>query len=1013
MASPKRSSRSAASAKHTPRRTRRRAAAGETPLTPIVGIGSSAGGLEALEAFFRAMPADSGMAFVVVTHQLPDHTSLLPELLGRYTSMPISEVTTGMPVQANQLYLSTPGSYLSILNATLQPMIRERSNGPPLPIDYFLRALAEDQQEQAIGIILSGTGTDGTLGLQAVKGYGGLTLVQAADDAQFPGMPQSALATGVIDHVLPVAAMPQVLLAIAQMPYWAAPTGEDSRPDWTDELLRQLFILLRNRTRHDFAAYKLTTIRRRLERRMAVHQLDTPQQYLQLVQNQPHELDLLFREFLIGVTSFFRDAEAFDFLAAQALPQLLQQHPEHQSVRVWVAGCSTGEEAYSLAIVLRECTEQQGLYFPMQIFATDLDSQSIEKARSGMYPEGIARDVSPERLERFFIHAEGHYTVIKEIREMVVFAEQNVIMDPPFTKLDLLSCRNLLIYLEAEMQRRLLPIFHYALNPQGLLFLGSSETIGGCTDLFTPIDKRWKIFQCLDTPFSSRPQAVFAAMPDPQRQGAATPRSPGKSREAALETLVDKLLVQAFVPPSVLVNAHGDIVFIHGQTGLFLQPAPGSPSHNVFSMAREGLHAGLVTALRQAISIDPEPVQRRIEVQTNGGVTAVDVKVQAVRDPEPLQGLFLITFQPVPVGTASPSRSRRRAQSSLEEQIVTLEGELQETRDTLRSNVEESEVITEEFKSTNEELQSTNEELQSSNEELETAKEELQSLNEELHTVNSELQQKVEELSQTNDDMKNLLNSTDIATLFLDPQLRIKRFTSQASTVIKLIDSDVGRPVADLVSNLSYPNFVKDAQDVVRTLNPKEVEIPTLEGQWYFVRMMPYRTANNMIDGLVITFLDITRQKQAELASHEARAYTENIVETIREALVILDAELRVVSANRAFYRTFQQTPDRITGEPFLQIGNGAWQSAELQRLLKDVAASDSTFENFRFAHSFPDLGAKNLGLNARRMQRAPGLSPLVLLAIEDKSDPSQPGAEAAPGDRATIQPEASCDDPT
>ncbi|MDH3603413.1 MAG: hypothetical protein OEU26_27690, partial [Candidatus Tectomicrobia bacterium] len=701
---------------------------------PIVGVGSSAGGLEALEAFFHAMRPDSGMVFVVVTHQLPDHTSLLSELLGRYTAMPISEVTTGMPVQPNQIYLSTPGSYLSILNATLQPMTPEHLNGPRLPIDYFFRALAEDQQERAIGIILSGTGTDGTLGLQAIKGHGGLTLVQAADDARFPGMPQSALAAGAVDHALPVAAMPRTLLAIAQTPYLAALTGEDSRPDWTDELLRQLFISLRTRTRHDFAGYKLTTIRRRLERRMAVHQLDTPRQYLQLVQDQPHELDLLFREFLIGVTMFFRDHEAFDFLATQALPQLLQQHPEHQSVRVWVAGCSTGEEAYSMAIVLRECAEQLGFYSPIQIFATDLDSQSIEKARSGIYAEGIARDVSPERLERFFIHEEGQYIVSKEVRAMVVFAEQNVIIDPPFTKLDLLSCRNLLIYLEADLQRRLIPIFHYALNSQGLLFLGSSETVGGGADLFKPLDKRWKIFQRLDTPFIARPLANFAAISDPERLRLAASHSPAKSRQVALETLVDKLLVQSFAPASVLVNVRGDIVFIHGQTGLFLQPAAGAPSHNVFSMAREGLRAGLAAALHQAVSLDPEPVQRRVEEQTNGATTPVDLKVQAVRAPEPLQGLFLITFQPVPIETTSPSRSRRRARSSLEEQIAALELELQEAKETVRSNVEESEVITEELKSTNEELQSTNEELQSSNEELETAKEEMQSLNEELQT---------------------------------------------------------------------------------------------------------------------------------------------------------------------------------------------------------------------------------------------------------------------------------------
>lgn len=989
MASPKKSSCSAASAKRTPRRTRRRADARETPVTPIVGIGSSAGGLEALEAFLDAMPVDSGMAFVIVTHQLPDHTSLLPDLLGRHTAMPISEVTAGMPIQPNQIYLSTPGSYLSIANAILQSMPRETPNGPSLPIDYFLRALAEDQQERAIGIVLSGTGTDGTLGLQAIKGYGGLTIVQAEDEARFSGMPLSAFATGAVDHMLPTAAMPQILLAFAQAPYLTRSAEKGARPDLTEDLLRQICILLRNRTKHDFSGYKPTTIRRRLTRRIAVYQLDTPQQYLHLLREHPHELDLLFRELLIAVTAFFRDPEAFDLLATHALPQLLQQRPEHDPVRVWVAGCSTGEEAYSLAMVLHECSERLGLYCPVQIFATDLDGQNIEKARTGIYPDGIARDVSAERLERFFTHENGHYSIKQEIREMVVFAEQNVIADPPFTKLDLLSCRNLLIYLEADLQRRLIPMFHYALKPKGLLFLGSSETVGGFTDLFTPLDRRWKIFQRLDPPARTQPLAGFVARPDRERLGTAAPPTSAKTREERLESLVNTLLIQSFAPPGVLVNEQGDIVFIHGQTGLFLQPAPGTPSHNVFSMAREGLRLELVMALRQASATDTESVQRRVEVQTNGGSITVDMTVQAIRDPEPLQGLFLITFRPLPIETPASSPSRRRARSPHQEQIAALEGELQETKGTLQSSLEESETINEELKSANEELQSTNEELQSSNEELETAKEEMQSLNEELQTVNSELHQKVEELSHSHDDMKNLLNSTDIATLFLDRQLQIMRFTPQASKVIKLIDSDVGRPIGDLVLNVDYTSLVADAQDVLRTLVPKEVEMSMPEGQWYLMRMMPYRTMDNVIDGLVLTFIDITdltQQKRAELASHEARVYAESIIEAVREALVILDADLRVVSVNRAFYRTFQQTADGAVGKPFFHLNHGAWEQAELQRLLREVLDSDATFEDFQFDPIFPDLGTKSLLLNARRIARAPGLSPLILLAIEDRA---------------------------
>jgi len=927
------------------------------------------------------------MGFVVVTHQLPDHTSLLPELLGRHTSMPITEVRTAMPVQANRLYLSTPGSYLSIFKATLQPMAPERQSGPPLPIDYFFRALAEDQKERAIGIILSGTGTDGTLGLQAIKAQGGLTLVQTTDEAHFAGMPQSAQATGAVDHALPVAKMPEILLAFAQGSSLIVTRREDPRLGLTEEFLRQIFIRLRHHTRHDFAAYKPSTIRRRLERRMTVHQVDNPQEYLQLVQDQPHELDLLFRELLIGVTSFFRDPEVFDLLAMQALPELLKQRPGYHSVRVWVAGCSTGEEAYSLAIVLRECIQQLGLYCPVQVFATDLDSHSIQKARTGVYPEGIARDVSPERLARFFIHEEGQYKIVNEIREMVVFAKQDLIIDPPFTKLDLLSCRNLLIYLEAELQRRLFPLFHYALNPEGILLLGSSETIGGFTNLFMPLDKRWKIFQRLNRSLATRPVANFAMGQDLNLSLTVPSRPPAKSVEMRFETQVDKLLVESFAPPSVLVNERGDIAFIHGWTGLFLQPSPGAPSNNIFSMARPGLRTGLVLLLRQAVVAATEPVRRQMEVQTNGSATLIDVTIRAVHNPEAFEGLYLISFQPVPV-EASPSHpARRRRRRANDQQIIDLERELQETKESVQSSLEESETINEELKSTNEELQSTNEELQSANEELETAKEEMQSLNEELQTVNSELQQKIEVLSQTSDDMKNLLNSTRIATLFLDNKLHIQRFTPATSMVIKLIDTDIGRPIADLVSNLSYPNFVEDARSVLQTLIPKEIEIPTSGKEWYFVRMLPYRTANNMINGLVITYLDITQQKQAELASQELQRYTEGIVETMREALLILNAGLQVVSANRAFYRMFRQTLDEIKGKSFFEINNGAWYKSELQQLLEDIVTLDSTFEDVQYVHSFPHIGEKNLWLNARRMARESGLSPLILLAIEDRSD--------------------------
>lgn len=631
----------------------------------------------------------------------------------------------------------------------------------------------------------------------------------------------------------------------------------------TADLSRQVQVLLRNRTRHDFSAYKTSTLQRRIERRMHVHQIQSADQYVRFLREHPYELDLLFQELLIGVTNFFRDPEAFTFLAQSALPELLATQPDDHPLRVWVPGCSTGEEAYSLAMLLREGLIRLQKNSPIQIFATDLNSQSIEKARSGLYPGGIAVDVSPERLERFFLKEDGNYRIKKEIRELVVFAEQNILTDPPFTKLDLLTCRNVLIYLNPEIQRQLVPVFHYALNPGGLLFLGSSETIGGYTDLFSTLEHRWKVFQrkesspattlALEFPVrAEKPQGIRSAV------GALS-----RSSEATLVTQVEKVLVQQFAPPSVMVNDRGDIVYIHGLTGHVLQLAPGPPTHNLFTLAREGLRLELLAAVREATTLDHPAIRKGVQVRTNSGTATVDIVARKIADPETLRGLVLVSFlEPLP---PLPRRRRvRRGQVDAAEQgrVAELERELQTLRNTLQSTIEEANTTNEELKSTNEELQSTNEELQSANEELETAKEEMQSLNEELQTVNSELQSKVELLARVNDDMQNLLNSTDIATLFLDNELCIKRFTPETKQVFKLIAGDVGRPVGDIVSTLRYEQLEADAREVLRTLVFKELEVTTQDGTWYVMRMLPYRTSENVIDGLVITFTDFTKQRR-------------------------------------------------------------------------------------------------------------------------------------------------------
>ena len=831
---------------------------------PIVGLGASAGGLAALEEFFSHMPADAGIAFVVVTHQHPDQPSMMHELVGRKTRMPVREVRTNTKVLPNHVYTATPGRNLAMINGSLQPMEPDKRAPFPLPIDYFFRSLAQDQRERAVGIILSGTGSDGTLGLKEIKAALGMVMVQQEQSAGYAGMPHSAIATGQVDYVLPPKEMPAQLTA-----YCGGARASVTRTlEVEDQVapadgLQQVFVLLRSRVGHDFSQYKESTIGRRIERRMNVHHLDTIDGYVEFLQANPAELDLLFKELLIGVTSFFRDAEAFDALA-EALPSLLANKPKDYVVRAWVPGCSTGEEAYSIAMLLRECMDQLEQALSVQIFATDLDSHAIDVARAGVYPVGIASDVAPERLQRFFTSEEDCFRIKKEVREMVVFAPQNLIEDPPFTKLDLLSCRNLLIYLDANLQKRLLPIFHYAIKSDGVLFLGSSESVGKFANLFGAVDKKWKVFRRKEVEAGDHlvefPAALASA--NPAVRGARLGAIPART-DTALGQRADRLLLRELLAPTVLIHERGDIVHIHGRTGQFLEPAPGpQPVANVFNMAREGLALPLAAAIRRAAAEAAEVVHRDVRVRTNGNHVLLDLRARRVSEPEAFRGLFLITFERVRSAIVhereAPDGSAHPLSAAELEPVAVLELELRHTRESHQATIEELETANEELKSTNEELQSTNEELQSANEELETSKEEMQSLNEELQTVNLELQGKVEELSTSNDDMKNLLNGTDIATIFLDNDLRIKRYTEQATRVIRLIPSDVGRPIGDLVSRLRYDRLSQDAANVLRTLVFAETEVRGEGDAWYLMRILPYRTTDNVIDGLVVTFTNTT-----------------------------------------------------------------------------------------------------------------------------------------------------------
>jgi len=831
----------------------------------IVGVGASAGGLEALEELLGQVSGGRGLAFVIVQHLDPTHKGIMPELLQRMTHLTVVQVKDRTQVKPDHIYVIPPNKDMSILHGVLHLLEPSATRGLRLPIDFFFRSLAQDKGEKSVGVILSGMGTDGTLGIKAIKEKNGLVLVQDPATAKFDSMPRSVLATGLADYVAPAKDLSGKLIELLQLPHFPRSKADESTLESTTaSALEKIIILLRTHTGQDFSMYKKGTLYRRIERRMGIHQIDRIANYVRFLQENLQERGFLFKELLIGVTNFFRDPPAWEQLKDHAIPQLISNKPGTSNLRAWIPGCSTGEEAYSLAIVFKEVIDlaKSKGNINLQIFATDLDRDAIDKARLGIYPPNIAADVSPERLQRFFVKDEsGNYRAGKEIREMVVFAVQNVTMDPPFTKLDILICRNLLIYLVPEIQKKLLSLFNFSLNPGGILFLGSAETIGSHIDLFAPLEGKWRIYrrkeslkraEMVDFPSS------FTSFPS------ALPSEPGVQKpEANLQTLADQQILKHFAPPSVLVNNKGDILYISGRTGKYLEPAAGKANLNIFAMAREGLQHELIRAFQKAVKEKTSVIMKSLKVGTNGGEQIVDLTVRWMDEPEALQGMYLVVFKDV--ASSSIKKSKDRVSIGKSPESVELEQDNKRLREELQNTREEMQTSQEELKATNEELQSTNEELQSTNEELTTSKEELQSLNEELQTVNAEMQSKVEELTRSNNDMKNLLNSTDIATMFLDKELNLLRFTTQMTRVLKLKPRDVGRPITDIVSDLIYPDMYDDIHEVLGTLIFKEKQVTTSDNRWFETRIMPYRTLDDKIDGVVITFTDITRSKALEI----------------------------------------------------------------------------------------------------------------------------------------------------
>jgi len=842
----------------------------DTDLTqfPIVGIGASAGGLEALEQFFQNMPKDNGMAFVVIQHLDPTHIGMMPELLQRTSSMKVYQATDRLKVKPNSVYVIPPNKSMSLLNGALHLFEPIELRGLRLPIDIFFRSLADDRRDKSIGIILSGMGSDGSLGLKSIKEKNGIVLVQDPATAKFDSMPHSAMDAVIVDIVAPAEELPAKL--IAYLKYVPKTKTDPDLENKNKGNLEKIIILIREVTGHDFSLYKKNTLFRRIERRKGIHQIDKIQSYVRFLQENPKEVEILFKELLIGVTSFFRDTEVWKKLKESVLPLLIDKMVDGQVLRAWVAGCSTGEEAYSLAIVFKEAMEnvKMNKKLTLQIFATDLDHEAIEKARKGSYSKNIAADITSDRLSRYFTIEDDGYRVNSAIREMVVFANQNVIKDPPFTKLDIISCRNMLIYMESELQGKIIGLFNYCLNPDGVLILGTAETLGVHSEEFKEIDAKLKVFN-RSSKNSLHEITDFPSSFYHNRLVATENKMLQKSVEN-IQAVTDQILLQRFVPASVLVNNKGDIVYITGRTGKYIEPIAGKANWNIHVMAREGLRQALPNAFRKTLqNFDPVTI-RNIKVGNNGDSIFIDVTLQRIENPDLIRGMIIIVFTEVKplVGydLANPKSGNHISSTRMKE----LEVELQRSYDELQSIREEMQTSQEELKSTNEELQSTNEELQSTNEELTTSKEEMQSLNEELQTVNIEQQSKVSDYVRANDDMKNLLNSIDVATLFLDKELNIRRFTDQVAKIFKLRIADIGRPFTDLVTNLQYTEIENDALEVIKTLISIETPIETNDGRWFNVRIMPYRTLDDRIDGLVITFTDITVAKKLEIELKEA-----------------------------------------------------------------------------------------------------------------------------------------------
>jgi len=955
-------------------------------LFPIVGVGASAGGLEAFTAFLKDLPPDSGMAFVLIQHLDPKQHSGLTDLLSKATKMPVLEVSADTPVEPNHVYVMAPAVCLSMSDGHLR--VEERTGGRNLPIDYFLRSLAQERTSKAIGIVLSGTASDGSIGLKAVKAEGGITFAQEPSSAKFDGMPRSAIAAGVVDFVLAPGEIAKRLVRLAQHPYVALKPEEDGEAaQETESALTRIFHVLRSVTGNDFTHYKHTTIRRRIHRRMVLHANEKLGDYVTYLQENPAEVRALADDLLICVTSFFREPKALETLAAKVFPEILKNRPPEESIRVWVPGCATGEEAYSVTICLTEFLERSGANIPLQIFASDISERAIEKARAGIYPMPALAEVSPARMKRFFVKANGGFQIAKSIRESCIFAKQNVTKDPPFHNLDLITCCNVLIYFGPVLQRKALATFHYALKPRGFLMLGPSESVGPLAHAFSPLDKKLKIYSKQP---ASEPLNVPAPASEPLAAKTGTEPAGVQFRTALdVQKTAERMLLAQYAPAGVIVDDALNVVHVRGETGPYLQLASGEPTYSLLRMAREGLIAGLRTAVLKAKQ-KKAAISQPARVKLNGQLRDINLKVVPINGSAHAAALhFMVLFEEVvPAAPTAPdgagqlktggARPAKPVGARSTRENGRLKQELDATREYLQSIIEEQEASTEELKS-------ANEEAQASNEELETAKEELQSANEELNTVNDELKTRNVALTEVNNDLSNVLTSINVPLVMVGKDLNIRRFTQSMEPMLNLIDSDIGRSISDLKPNIDLPDLPELLRGVVSSGKPAAMrEIQGPEGRWYSLQGLPYRAPDNKIDGALLVMLDIDAVKHA-------RDYAEAIVETVRHPLVVLTKDLKVRSANQAFYETFDVSKDATKNRLIYDLGNGQWNIPKLREALEGILPKAGAFQDFEVVHKFEGIGLKTMLLSARQLQQSPPYGQeKILLAIEDITERSR-----------------------